>query len=73
MSKNPMNHEMKEVTAGHNFTEKQMQDLFVKAIAEVLKNNSELKTTDPADGSERKDPKTAKPDDILIADDFPQW
>lgn len=65
--------EMQEVAAGHKFTEKQMQDLFMKAIAEMLKNNSEPKTTDPCDGSERKDPKNAKPDDILIADDFAEW
>ena len=61
---------MKEVTAGQNFTDKQVQELFAKSIAEVLKNNSDPKT---ADGSERKDPRTAKPDDILIADDFPYW
>lgn len=65
---NPMrNREMKEVSQMYNFTEKQMQELFMKSIADILKKH--ISADDQPRGSSKETPAP----EIKIAADFPYW
>ena len=59
--------EMKEVSQMYNFTEKQMEELFRKSIADILKKH--IAADDNIKGDSKKDELAV----IKIADDFPYW
>lgn len=59
--------EMKEVSQMYNFTEQQMEELFRKSIADILKKHI------AADDNIKGDSKKGESAVIKIADDFPYW